>query len=64
MARSTCSSLIATAARAFCFGTTAKGTVYGPAFADFDGDGWPDIVAARFDAPNAIWFSTKPGGGR
>jgi hypothetical protein len=27
-------------------------------------DGWPDIVAARSDAPNAIWFSTKPGGGR
>ncbi len=41
-----------------------KGTVYGMAFADFDGDGWPDIVAARSDALNAIWFSTKPGGGR
>jgi hypothetical protein len=37
-----------------------KGTVYGIAFADFDGDGWPDIVTARTDAPNAIWFSTKP----
>jgi hypothetical protein len=37
-----------------------KGTVYGLAFADFNGDGWPDIVAARSDAPNAIWFSTKP----
>ena len=36
-----------------------KGTVYGFAFADFNGDGWPDIVAARSDAPNAIWFSTK-----
>jgi hypothetical protein len=38
-----------------------RGTVYGLAFADFDGDGWPDIVAARSDAPNCIWFSTKPG---
>lgn len=36
-----------------------KGTVYGLAFADFDGDGWLDIVAARSDAPNGIWFSTK-----
>jgi hypothetical protein len=37
-----------------------KGTVYGLAFADFNGDGWPDIVAARSDAPNAIWFGTQP----
>jgi hypothetical protein len=37
-----------------------KGTVYGMAFADFNGDGWPDIVTARTDAPNAIWFSTDP----
>jgi len=37
-----------------------KGTVYGMAFADFNRDGWPDIVAARSDAPNAIWYSTKP----
>jgi hypothetical protein len=35
-----------------------KGVVYGMAFADFDKDGWPDIVAARSDAPNGIWFST------
>ena len=41
-----------------------KGTVYGLAFTDFDGDGWPDIVAARSDAPNGIWFSTKPSGKR
>jgi hypothetical protein len=41
-----------------------KGVVYGLAFADFDGDGWPDIVAARSDAPNAIWFSTKLKSGR
>ena len=25
---------------------------------EFDGDGWPDIAAARSDAPNAIWFNT------
>jgi thiol-disulfide isomerase/thioredoxin len=35
-----------------------KGVVYGMAFADMNGDGWPDIVAARSDAPNGIWFST------
>ncbi|MES2219366.1 MAG: VCBS repeat-containing protein [Acidobacteriota bacterium] len=37
-----------------------KGTVYEMAFDDFNGDGWPDIVAARSDAPDAIWFSTVP----
>jgi len=36
-----------------------KGVVYGIAFADWDGDGWLDIAAARSDAPNGIWFSTK-----
>jgi len=41
-----------------------RGTVYGLAFADFNGDGWPNIVAARSDAPNAIWFSTEPMPGR
>jgi hypothetical protein len=35
-----------------------------PAIADFDGDGWPDIVAGRSGAPNGIWFNTKPGGRR
>lgn len=35
-----------------------KGVVYGLAFADWNGDGWPDIAAARSDAPNGIWFST------
>ena len=34
-----------------------KGAVYGLAIGDLDGDGWPDIVAARSDAPNAIWFN-------
>jgi hypothetical protein len=27
-------------------------------FADVDGDKWPDIIAARSNAPNAIWFAT------
>ncbi len=37
-----------------------KGTVYGLALGDLDGDGWPDIVAARSEAPNAIWFNHPP----
>ena len=38
-----------------------QGSVYGLALGDLDGDGWPDIVAARSDAPNAIWFSGPAG---
>ena len=34
-----------------------KGAVYGVAIGDLDGDGWLDVVAARSDAPNAIWFN-------
>lgn len=34
-----------------------KGAVYGVAVGDLDGDGWPDIAAARSDAPNGVWFS-------
>jgi len=34
-----------------------QGAVYGVALGDLDGDGWPDIAAARSEAPNAIWFS-------
>ena len=45
----------------FAFGEASwgdgAGTVYGLALGDLDGDGWPDIVAARSEAPNAIWFS-------
>jgi hypothetical protein len=37
-----------------------KGVVYGMVFADVNGDTWPDIIAARSDAPNAIWYSGKP----
>lgn len=33
------------------------GSVYAVAVGDLDGDGWPDIAAARSDAPNALWFS-------
>ena len=33
------------------------GVVYGLAVADLDGDGWPDIAAARSDAPNGVWFN-------
>lgn len=38
-----------------------QGTVYGLALGDLNGDAWPDIVAARSEAPNAIWFSQPPG---
>lgn len=34
-----------------------KGSVYGVAIGDLDGDGWPDIAAARSEAPNGVWFS-------
>jgi hypothetical protein len=34
-----------------------KGSVYGLAVGDLDGDGWPDIAAARSEAPNGVWFS-------
>lgn len=36
-----------------------KGTVYGFAIADLDGDGLPDIAVARSDAPNAIYFASQ-----
>ena len=42
------------------FWNDGKGTVYGVALGDLDGDGWPDIVAARSEAPNTIWFSQPP----
>jgi hypothetical protein len=34
-----------------------KGATYGVAVGDLDGDSWPDIVGARSDAPNGIWFN-------
>lgn len=37
-----------------------KGAVYGVAIGDLDGDGWPDIAAARSEAPNGVWFSGPP----
>ncbi len=35
-----------------------RGSVYGIAIGDLDGDSWPDLAVARSDAPNAVWFST------
>ena len=51
----------ASSVKKFAFEETAwgdgQGSVYGLALGDLDGDGWPDIVAARSEAPNGIWFS-------
>lgn len=33
------------------------GSVYAIAVGDLDGDGWPDIAAARSAAVNAVWFN-------
>lgn len=37
------------------------GSVYAVAVGDLDGDGWPDIAAARSDAPNGVWFNEPAG---
>ncbi len=34
-----------------------QGAVDGLALGDLGGDGWPDIAAARSEAPNAIWYN-------
>jgi hypothetical protein len=36
-----------------------KGTIYGLAAADLDGDGYLDIAAARSDAPSLVFFSRQ-----
>ena len=36
-----------------------KGAVYGLAIGDLDGDGSPDIAAARSDAPNVVYFGGR-----
>jgi hypothetical protein len=36
-----------------------KGAVYGLALGDLNKDGFPDIAAARSDAPNVVYFSGK-----
>jgi hypothetical protein len=37
-----------------------KGAIYGMAAGDLDGDGWPDIVVARSDAPCFVMFNHPP----
>jgi hypothetical protein len=36
-----------------------EGVVYGFAIADLDGDGLSDIVAARSNATNLVYFATR-----
>jgi len=42
----------------------AKGAIYGMAAGDLDGDGWPDIVVARSDAPCFVMFNHPAKGER
>jgi hypothetical protein len=37
-----------------------KGSAYGFAFGDLDGDGAPDIAHARSGAPNVVYFRDAP----
>src|SRR3712207_8811657 len=45
----------------FPYTTLFRSPGLGVACADFDGDGWPDILVANDDKPNHLWVNQRDG---